>query len=240
MPNNYFQFKQFIIYHDKCAMKVGTDGVLLGAWTSSILEGKILDIGTGSGLIAIMSAQKNLNAIIDAVEIDLDSVIQAKENANNCPWSNRIKIYHDSFQNFSKRTHKYSLITSNPPYFNNSLLPDKKSRSKARHTLSLNYEELLQGASILLEQNGIFSVIIPYDSANEFIEKALNFGLYCKRNCLVYPTPQSNPKRVLLDFSPNKNVVSFFKNEKIIIEEFGRHKYSEKYISLTKNFYLNL
>lgn len=218
-------------------MKVGTDSVLLGSWSDSADGGSILDIGSGSGLIAIMSAQKNPNSLIDAVEIELNSAIQAKENVSNCPWSDRIKIHHDSFQNFSKQKNKYKLIISNPPYFNSSLLPNAKGRSLARHTLSLTHEELLQGVYKLLDPSGIFSVIIPYDSLDSFTQKASESRLFIKKTCLVYPTAQSEPKRALLEFSHCNNY-GLLVSEKIIIEEFGRHKYSEKYISLTEDFYL--
>jgi len=236
MGNDCFRFKQFTVFHNKCAMKVGTDGVLLGAWSGLAPNGgRILDIGCGSGLIALILAQKNPNSLLDAVEINRDCASQAVENVKNSPYHNRIKVYNDSFQNFSKSALRYDLIVTNPPYFSKSLLPVLNSRAKARHTESLTHEELLKGVSSILNPQGIFSVIIPYDILDYFISKAVAYCLNPLRLCYVCPTSRSSPKRTLLEFSFLKKEL---KTEDLIIEEFGRHKYSEKYISLTKDFYL--
>ncbi len=239
MGNDYFSFKQFTVRHNRCAMKVGTDGVLLGAWASPAERGgKILDIGTGSGVIALMSAQRNPLSLVDAVEIDVKSALQAVENVHASPWSGRIKIHNCSFHDFyaSGAAGRYQLIISNPPYFDTSFKSGNAARCAARQTVSISHGELLAGVSALLSDIGLFSLILPADISAVFMESASLWGLYPARICNVLPTPQQQPKRTLMElsFSAAECVT-----DTIILEEFGRHKYSEKYMHLTKDFYLN-
>ena len=231
-----FRFKQFDIYHDKCAMKVGTDGVLLGAWCGSDNAHDVLDIGTGSGLIAIMLAQKNTECIIDAVEIDDNSFAQASANASLCPWSSRIKIHHIPFQEFQKHSErKYDLIVSNPPWFRNSLLNPDSERSAARHSWSLSTDELIAGINKLLNREGKFCMIMPVPEALLFIENAAKNNLYCRKQTNVLPNPGKPPKRILMEFRYDEGETD---KSELIIELGRRHQYSDDFKALTKDFYL--
>ncbi|MFC2096527.1 tRNA1(Val) (adenine(37)-N6)-methyltransferase [Bacteroidota bacterium] len=235
MPNDYFKFKQFTISQDKCAMKVGTDGVLLGAWANWANAENVLDIGAGTGLIALMIAQRS-NAHIDAIEIDEEACKQAKENVKNSPWNNSINIINQSFQEFSESVNKkYDLIISNPPYFQDSLFAPDKKRTDARHNSNLKLEDLIQGSENLLNDNGIISIILPYLEGNMFILKASEMGLYCIRQTNVLPKPNREPKRLLLEFRKEKMPLV---EQELIIELNKRHEYSEAYRNLTKDFYL--
>lgn len=236
MPNNYFKFKQFTIWQDKCAMKVGTDGVLLGAWTDCSKASKILDIGTGTGLIALMLAQRTagINTYIDAIEIEENASKQAQSNITKSKWNNRINVYNKALQNFTP-TKKYDLIVTNPPYFINSLAAQSEERTVARHTAVLHYETILDFIQLHLEQNGKFSIIYPAESFNKLKDYALNKGLFLVRQTDIHPTPISEIKRILAEFKIEEKELT---HNSLIIEENGRHQYSEGYISLTKDFYL--
>lgn len=236
MANISFNFKQFSVFHDKCAMKVGTDGVLIGAWTNVNNANRILDIGTGTGLISLMLAQRNDKALITAIDIDENAVLQAKENIEKSSWNNRINVISCDINRFESSL-EFDLIVSNPPYFCDSLKCPDKSRSTARHTDTLNFVDLIRNVSRLLSNNGLFSLIIPFDNAVDVIYNAKQFGLYLTRNTEVMPTPISSPKRSLLEFS--KNNIEGIKNEKLVIE-LSRHNYSQEYINLTKDYYINM
>ena len=204
MPNDYFKFKQFIIHQDKCAMKVGTDGVLLGAWADCENAKSILDIGAGTGLISLMLAQRSI-AKIEAVEIDEVACVQAKENIKKSLWNDRIEIINKSFQDFSKSTNeKYDLIVSNPPYFQNSLYAPDEKRTDARHNSNLKLDDLLNGALKLLPEKGKLSIILSYLEGALFILKAAENGLFCVRQTKVLPKPDREPKRLLLEFMKEK------------------------------------
>ncbi|MFV0535971.1 MAG: tRNA1(Val) (adenine(37)-N6)-methyltransferase [Dysgonomonas sp.] len=234
MPNPYFKFKQFIIYHDRCAMKVGTDGVLLGAWTNAQNIKNTLDVGTGSGLIALMLAQQNRDMHIDAIDIDNNAVEQAKENVMRSPFSTRIKCFNGSLQEYALSCgQRYDLIVSNPPYFEQSLKPPKENRSIARHTDSLPIDDLVKLSSELLSHNGRLSIIYPFEYKNFLLEQD---SLFVTRVTNVYPVPDSLPKRVLVELSKQKS--SLEENDLLIEKE--RHVYSEEFISLAKDYYLKL
>ncbi|MCW3787836.1 tRNA1(Val) (adenine(37)-N6)-methyltransferase [Plebeiibacterium sediminum] len=236
MANSYFKFKQFTVEQGLAAMKVGTDGVLLGAWCNCMKAKTILDVGTGTGLIALMCAQRNQKATIDAVEIEKQAYSQALLNVNNSLWEQRIKVINDSFQNYIKQVNdKYDLIVSNPPFFNDSLKNDCHKKSLARHTDTLSFEELILGVITLLDEEGIFSVVLPSDLKTEFTLIAEQNGLFLNRILHVKPTPSKAEKRILLEFG--KNPIELEENT-MILEEFGRHGYSEYYKELTKDFYL--
>jgi tRNA1Val (adenine37-N6)-methyltransferase len=235
MSNDYFQFRQFTVFHDKCSMKVNTDGVLLGAWADADNISRVLDVGTGSGLIALMIAQRS-EAVIDAVEIDPPAALQACENAGHSPWKKRIHVHTGSFQDFTILFgKKYDLIVSNPPFFRNALKPGDKRRSKARHDLSLTYEELLKGVASLLAPQGKFCVIMPYQEKDGFAELASIYRLYCHRFTVVKTTPGAVFSRVLMSFGPVLSGAPF-RTELTIRKADG--SYSEDYGELTKNFYL--
>lgn len=235
MPNDYFKFKQFTIHQDKCAMKVGTDGVLLGAWADCKKTKSILDIGAGTGLIALMLAQRSI-AKIEAVEIDQVACVQAKENVKKSLWNDRIEIYNIPFHDFSKSTNeKYDLIVSNPPYFQNSLYAPDEKRTDARHNSNLKLDDLLNGALKLLSEKGKLSIVLPYLEGALFILKAAENSLYCVRQTKVLPKPDREPKRLLLEFAKEKMPLV---EQELIIELNKRHEYSEAYKNLTKDFYL--
>ena len=236
MPNNYFQFKKFSIEQDKCAMKVGTDGVLLGAWVNVNNVRRILDVGTGTGLIAIMLAQRSV-AIIDAVEIEKVAAKQAKENILNCPWKNRINIYPISLQDFIKGDKdEYDLIVSNPPFFTNSYANTYSERKLARHDDMLNIDYLFSSSRELLSKKGRFAIIYPSAMLNAILGKAAICKLHLIRLTEVFPTPEKKSNRILAEFSFQEGRIE--KNN-IIIEDHGRHKYSKEYVEMTKDFYMN-
>ncbi len=219
-------------------MKVGTDGVILGAWTD--LDGihSVLDIGTGTGLLALMLAQRSSLVQIDALEIDKEAAIQAKENAEESRYGPQIIVENCDFNDFVKScTKKYELILSNPPFFIDSMKPDGEGRTLARHTQALSMDQILSGAKKLLSSNGRLSLILPFDLIPGARNFAKNYNLFPCRLLNVIPIPGKDPKRVCIEFSSQEGEI----NEKsLIIEDGGRHHYSEEYINLTKDFYLNM
>lgn len=216
-------------------MKVGTDGVLLGAWANIINSKTALDIGSGTGLIAIMLAQRGLN-LVDAVEIDINACQQAAENIKACKWNNKITLHNSSFQNYIKNcTQKFDLIISNPPFFIDSLEPPEKERAIARHNNTLTFNDIIVGVKILLADNGLFSVILPYVEGCIFIAEAAKFDLYCNRKTEVKPSPIKKTKRLLLEFATKK--LPLVENT-LIIDSGDRHDYTIEYKELTSDFYL--
>lgn len=237
MRRGGFTFKQFHIDHSRCAMKVGTDGTLLGAWAALPPHAKkILDIGTGSGLIAIMAAQRHPTAKITAIDIDKDCVLQATENAVASPWAERIEVIETPLQEYSPEE-KFDVIISNPPYFADSMHSPDRQRTTARHTASLSFKELTDGVLRLLADDGLFAVILP-TAESELLLSASRGRLFTWRRCEVWSTPESGARRIMLELKrePPKDLA---KKEKIIIEQGGRHVYSEEYKALTADFYLN-
>lgn len=239
MANTYFQFKQFKINQEGSAMKVGTDGVLLGAWADVNGAKSFLDIGTGTGLIALMLAQRTTSdANIEAVEIDSLSYQQAVNNIQDCPWSDRIEAHHASFQDFaSKSTTKYDVIVSNPPYFINSLKASSEARSAARHTDGLPFENLIEGAKTLLNPHGRFSVILPVAEGDYFIRLARITGFSLSKRIEVLPNPGKPAKRLLIEFL--LNTIKTIEGQ-VCVENGERHVYSPEYIELCKDFYLKM
>lgn len=235
MANDYFQFKKFMIRQDKCAMKVGTDGVLLGAWADVAAAHRLLDIGTGTGLIAIMAAQRNPTLQIDAVEIDPTACGQANANVQNCPWKERIRIFQGRVQDF-KPTYLYDVITCNPPFFINSTKNPELNRTRARHCETLTHEDILNVAGELLAPEGKLCVILPVPEAEHFITSARSRGWFVNKFTTIHPTPNKPPKRKLLEISRKQESVEY----KTIILEVERHSYHESYAQLTKDFYLKL
>lgn len=238
MANPYFQFKQFTVYHDLCAMKVGIDGVLLGAWAPvDSSANRILDVGTGSGLIALMLAQRS-NAMIDAIDLDEGAVRQAEINVTASDWNDRIRVRHQSLQRFAEtETKVYDLIVSNPPFFISSLKAPDEARTIARHADTLTHEELLKYASELLKKTGRMCVILPVNEGLRCVESAWKFGLYCHQCVHVYPKPKSEPKRLLLEFGFTARETQL---SSIEIETAERHQYSAAFTALAKDFYLKL
>jgi len=238
MEEKPFHFKQFSIHQDKTAMKVGTDGVLLGAW-SNIDESvnSILDIGSGTGLIALMMAQRSFAEVIDAVEIEDAAYVQCVENFERSDWADRLFCYHTTFQEYSiEMDEKYDLIISNPPFYNSTYKDLNKERALARHSESLSYEELLTGISKLLSDNGSCAFIIPYSVEDFFIKIAIKKNLVLNKRTRVRGNENSKIKRSLLQFSFREIEVE---NEELIIEK-ERHLYTNEYKRLVKNFYLKM
>jgi tRNA1Val (adenine37-N6)-methyltransferase len=234
MANNYFNFKEFTVFQEKTAFKVGTDGVLLGAIADVSDRKRILDIGTGTGLIAIMIAQR-CNAEIAAIEPDRESFSQACSNVKLCKWSERITVENSDLQNFYPSTGKFDLIVTNPPFFTGSLRNPDERKSSARHTDTLDNDSLLKGVERLLADSGKFQLILPYVEGNIFIADAQSYGLYCNNMLKIKPLPTSEIRRLILTFSRQRMKLT----EKFLTIEHGkRHEFTEEYINLTKEFYL--
>lgn len=233
-----FQFKEFTIHQDKTAMKIGTDGVLLGAWIDMPEQPEsILDIGTGTGLIALMLAQRYDSQTIDALEIEPNAYEQAVENFENSDWSDRLFCYHASLQEFVKEIDgKYDLIISNPPYYNDTFKKLDKNRALARHTKSLSFNELLSATAKLLSKTGACAFIIPFHEEEIFLKLAKQNNLYPQRITRVKGNIKTDFKRVLLQLKFSNTAP---KIDELTIE-IGRHIYTKKYMRLVEKFYLSL
>ena len=227
-----FRFKQFAVEQDDVAMKVGTDGVLLGAWAACDGAKRILDIGTGTGVISLMLAQRNTEAEIQAVEIDEIATKRARSNFDASPWAERLEVECCAVQEFNPNE-KFDLIISNPPYFVDSLLPPDAKRSTARHTHDLSFEELDKAVCRLLAEDGRFALILPTTEFDKYL--AITQLCLCRR-CDVHPTVGSPTKRVMAEFAKQK--VDAVVLENITIEQERRGDYTEEYRTLTKDFYL--
>ncbi|MGB0896177.1 MAG: tRNA1(Val) (adenine(37)-N6)-methyltransferase [Flavobacteriaceae bacterium] len=236
--NKVFQFKQFSVNQDKCAMKIGTDGVLLGSWATINHEPlSVLDIGTGTGLIALMLAQRSYAETIEALEIDDNAYEQAAENFENSPWPDRLFCYHAGFLEFVEEIDdEYDLIVSNPPFYTEDYKTDNPQRDIARFNDALPFEHLLYGTSKLLSKNGKAAFIIPFSEEQNFITLAQQFKLVPNRITHVKGTATSKIKRSLLEFSFIKTDLT---TSELIIEH-SRHEYTQDYINLTKDFYLKM
>lgn len=233
-----FHFKQFSIQQDRCIMKVGTDGVLLGAWANVSKAEKVLDIGSGTGLISLMIAQRNPNCRIHAVDIDENSAIQSRENMIHSPWADRIEVFHKSIQEFAKiRLDLYDLIVSNPPFFINSTLGPDTSRNLARHALDLTQTEILKTATTLLKKEGTLSLILPQREGREFIGEAISFGFYCNHITEVYPRHNKPIERMLMSFSRQASATHI--DSLVIHGGEEPNDYSLEYKELTREFYKN-
>jgi tRNA1Val (adenine37-N6)-methyltransferase len=237
MANQTFAFKQFKINQDKCAMKVGTDAVLLGSWVNTANAKHILDIGTGTGVIALMLAQKT-QAHIDAIDIDEEAFLQAKQNALDSKFSSQITVTQTSLQHYSKEsTQKYNLIVTNPPYFEQSLKSSDEQRSHARHADVLPFEELLDGVLKLLDEKGKFCLILPTLEAIKFRALAEKRGLHLSKLLRVKSRiDKDTDKRHLMQFEVKPTE---FSEKTIAIELEERHQYTDDYKDLTKDYYIN-
>ncbi len=242
MSSPSFRFRQFEVWHDRCAMKVGTDAVLLGAWCevdSSMPHARILDIGTGSGVVALMMAQRWEGAQIDGVEIDEQAALQAQENCLHSPWAHRMQVIHQSVQTFAQahEAHTYDLIVSNPPYFQNSLKNPDAQRQMARHTDELSSEELLFCAAKMLKKEGTLALILPAQQKEVIVTSAVHYGLSLRRLTWVHTRPGLEPKRVLLSFTLSDDRLPQMIETHLNVEAENAPR-SEEYSQLTKDFYL--
>jgi tRNA1Val (adenine37-N6)-methyltransferase len=235
MPESVFQFKKFSVSQDRSAMKVGTDGVLLGAWVMPASAAAILDIGTGTGLIALMLAQKS-TAFIDAIDIDRDSCSQAIENVSQSPWPDKIKIVNCPLQEF-RPGKRYDLIVSNPPYFIDSFAATDEARNIARSaSASLSFAQLVDGVVRLLSASGRFCVILPSKEGLFFRELAEQSGLFCNHITHVKTKMSKPEKRVLMEFG--RSGEELIEDELIIHEEKDDRVYTDQYKMLTREYYM--
>lgn len=259
-----FHFKQFTVAQDRCAAKIGTDAVLLGAWTSTAHDpASILDIGTGTGIIALMLAQRCFAETIDALELDDDAYEQAAENFENSDWGDRLFCYHAHLYEFATEIgDTYDLITSNPPFYEADAAPEGEkimsdARKKARFEDAMPFELLLGAVGKLLSENGRFNVIIPYHREDEFSNLAARAHLFPSRITHVKGTPVSPIKRSLLEFTRLSQLEHEMEGDVIrfgepvspagrsvlpqeLSIEYGRHEYTEAYIALVKDFYIKM
>lgn len=241
MPNNYFQFKQFTIQQDKCAMKVCTDACLFGAFVANEIQANeqdaiknILDIGTGTGLLSLMLAQK-LNAAIDTVEIDTPAFEQAKENIAQSLYKEKVEIFNADIAQF-RTEKKYDYIISNPPFFEADLKSGNEKKNAAKHDTALTLQELLHNADRLLSTTGFFAVLLPYHRSNYFEEEAEKLNFHLNKKISVKQTQKHGYFRTILIFS-RKSAISL--QEKISIKN-DDEKYTDEFITLLKDYYLYL
>jgi tRNA1Val (adenine37-N6)-methyltransferase len=233
----HFHFKKFSVAHDRSTMKVGTDGVLLGAWTDVSGATRLLDVGTGSGVIALILAQRSgEEAHVDALEIEQADAEQAQENVQASPWPHKVSVFHRALQNFES-AESYDRIVSNPPYFIQSYLPPDEGRKHARHNLSLNFDDLLSGVVRLLKRNGKFSVILPITEGIKFIDLAAAQGFYVSRRCNFRSRKEKPLERILLEFGFYQSAQ--VREEELLLYENGE-VWSPAYQALTRDLYLYL
>lgn len=231
--SNGFQFKQFFVAHNRCAMKVNTDGILLGTLAPIQSATHILDLGTGTGLIALMLAQRNQNAKITAIEIEPNAYFQALENITNSAWANRITIQLGDVMQANFPT-KMDLIVSNPPYFKASL-PNKSTQRDLARIATQDHLSWLSQAKNWLADNGLISFILPYDAANDLIKQSPNIGLHCVEQWQIFTKEGQMPKRSVITFSPHITKTTI--HQLTIYQK--DNQYSEAYRHLTRDFYLN-
>lgn len=237
MSGKPFQFKQFTVAQDKAAMQVGTDGVLLGAWVDVQNAYSILDVGSGTGLIALLCAQRSSATIIDAIELEENAYLQAVENFEQSNWNDRLFCYHTSFQQFYKEIEEeYDVIVSNPPFYTSTFKNLEEKRALARHVENLPYKDLLLGTSKLLAEKGVAAFIIPFTEESSFLQLATTYNLYANKITRVRGTKNSEIKRSLLQLSFQKTEIEI---SELIIET-TRHNYTPEYTSLVKDFYLKM
>jgi len=234
-----FSFKQFSVQQDRCAMKVGTDGVLLGAWCPIDNNPfSILDIGTGTGIIALMLAQRSHADQIDALEIDEDAYEQAVENFENSPWSDRLFCFHAGLDEFVDETEdEYDLIISNPPFYSEDYKTDNSQRVLARFQDAMPFEDLIEAADLLLSENGIFSVIIPFKEEERFIDLCAKAELFPVKITRVKGSHNTPIVRSLVAFK--RYELAVLTADELVVET-SRHVYTDEYINLTKEFYLKM
>ena len=237
MSETLFRFKQFHVNQENCGMKINTDGVLLGAWCDVDDATSALDIGTGSGVIALMLAQRSNAEEIIGVEIDSSASQEAARNMKSSIWANHLSAVNSSIQDFSDSSEKtFDLIVSNPPFFSGGTLSSTQKRTNVKHTVKLGHSDLLRACYKLLTKKGRFSVVLPHLEGLRFIELAEQSRLYCTRKCEVTSFPGSTTERLLLEFSKTNAKTE---NDTIAIRDLEGN-YSNSYIELTKAFYLKM
>jgi tRNA1Val (adenine37-N6)-methyltransferase len=238
MEESVFKFKQFSLEQGDKVMKIGTDGILLGAWVNTQNVSRVLDIGTGTGLIATMIAQRTQETLIHGVEIDDVSFVLAQRNMENCPWSDRLRVFHQAIQEYSVSPGKeYDLIVSNPPFFSGGTFSDNQNRNLVRHTVKMSHSDLLRSAYRLLSKQGRMGLILPYIEGLRFIEMAERYMFHCTRITEVKSRPEKPVERLLIELA--KNNKDELKKQLLIIHE-NDEEFSKSYKDLTRDFYLYL
>jgi tRNA1Val (adenine37-N6)-methyltransferase len=234
MPNKPFRFKQFEIYQDHSAMKVGTDAILLSVWARVTKCYNILDVGTGTGIISLICAQRNSQAIIEGVEIDAGGFEDATLNFSSSPWKDRLQAHHCDFLDF-ETDKTYDVIISNPPYFSNSLRASDPSRSAARHDDSLPAQAFLEKSAKLLKKEGVLAVIFPTNQMEKWEAEAKLHGLYSTRICKVFTVPNRESQRVMVEYKTSP--LDYPEMESVLIEK-SPGQSSEHFKFLTRDFFL--
>lgn len=234
MGNSYFRFRQFTVIQKESPFRVGTDGVLLGASADVSGKNRILDIGTGTGLIALMLAQR-CDAFITAIEPDMRSFREASENFRQSKWADRLKIENCMLQYFRGHEKSFDLIVTNPPYFIDSLKNPDPVKSAARHNDNLTHKDILEGADRLLTDEGDLQLILPYEEGQKFVSLARELGFYSNDILNIRPKPDSEIKRLILSFSRKEK---HFTERFLTIDKGKRHDFTDEYIALTKDFFL--
>ncbi|MEP6845229.1 MAG: methyltransferase, partial [Panacibacter sp.] len=241
--NTFFRFKRFTVQQENCAMKVCTDACLFGAWVAQKVKNekskvkRVLDIGTGTGLLSLMLAQQT-NAFIDAIEIDEAAAMQAGQNFATSPWKERLHIHHTSVQQYTLSTvQQYDIIICNPPFFENDLRSDNAKRNLALHSTELSLEELLQAVHMLLKEDGCFAILLPFHRGDYFEKFASVKHYYLRQKILVRQTPSHSYFRTMLFF--NKQPCISAVEKKIIIQNENR-EYTDDFILLLRDYYLHL
>jgi len=233
MPNAFFRFKQFTIHQDQCAMKVGTDGVLLGAWAGKNSKpSHILDVGTGTGLIALMLAQRFPDAHITALEIEDKAAVQARQNIKESPFHHRVNIEQVDFFNW-QAPHRYDLVVCNPPFYTHAHPAASLEREMARHGGSFNLATFFQHTKKVLAPGGLVAIILPTDVSKGVLSNTNDWNI--SRQCSVHPTPEKPAHRQITELSLLPGNVE---HDTLIIEDLGRHQYHPDYVNLTREFYL--
>ena len=234
-----FKFKQFAVNQDRCAMKIGTDAVLLGAWCPIDNNPKsILDVGAGTGILALMLAQRTNADQIDALEIDEDAYEQCVENFENSPWADKLFCYHAALDEFvDDPEDEYDLIISNPPFYSEDFKTTDEQRDLARFQDAMPFEDLIEAADLLLSENGTFAVVIPYKEEERFIDLCAEYELYAVKATRVKGSHKTPIVRSLLAFK--RFELSVLTADELVVE-INRHEYTDDYINLTQDFYLKM
>jgi tRNA1Val (adenine37-N6)-methyltransferase len=235
MANDYFKFKRFTVHQEHAAFRITTDSVLLGAWAALGGVMHVLDVGTGTGILALMAAQRSTARVV-AIEPDRNSFMQAGLNITASPWPDRITLLNMTLEEYLRGTPLlYETIITNPPFFNASLPNPDVRKAVTRHSITLTHAGLLEASLRLLTPDGTLQLVLPVNEAKEFAARAQASGLYCWRRLSVLPTPELPPARMLMTLGRQKQDCE---ESVIVIEKGGRHIYSDEYVSLTKDFYL--
>lgn len=249
MASQPFQFKEFTIAQDRCAAKIGTDGVLLGAWTSLNREpDSILDIGTGTGVIALMLAQRSIAQTIDALELEDNAYEQASENFENSQWGDRLFCYHAHLHEFAlEMDEQYDHIVCNPPFYKNAYQTEDQARNQARFEDAMPFNLIVGAIMRLLSQKGTFAIILPFEEEEDFIKLCAQGKLIPSRITRVRGNAKAPIKRSLIEFRFQESSSSSIENThnthpqhtELIIEK-ERHVYTEQYLNLVQDFYLRM